>query len=190
MRTDRDSLPAGTGRLGLTLLLLSLSVLFASSIVGYLVIRARAEAWPPPGVPRLPAGLWLSTLAIAASSATMWWGQRSIARGRPRALAAALLATFLLGLAFLVSQTINWFAYVAREITADATLYAFGFYLLTGLHALHVLGGLAPLAVTTARALRGAYTSASRSGVEHIAMYWHFLGAVWLVLFVVLYILG
>jgi len=178
------------GRFGVTLLLLSLSVLFISSIIGFIVIRARAEVWPPPGVPDLPAGLWLSTLVIAASSAAMWRGQKAIAEGRRQALTTALLITFLLGLMFLVNQTVNWFTYIARGIGTAANLYAFGFYMLTGLHALHVIGGLVPLAITTARARRGAYSRASHAGVVHMAMYWHFLGAIWLVLFVVIYLLG
>jgi heme/copper-type cytochrome/quinol oxidase subunit 3 len=85
---------------------------------------------------------------------------------------------------------VNWFAYVVRSVSSAASLYAFGFYVLTGLHALHVIGGLVPLGITTAHARRGAYTASSHAGVDFIAMYWHFLGAVWLVLFVVLYLLG
>ena len=65
-------------------------------------------------------------------------------------------------------------------------LYGFLFYLLTGLHALHVVGGLVPLAVTTARAWQGKYTAVAHAGVEHVALYWHFLDVIWLVLFGVL----
>jgi cytochrome c oxidase subunit 3 len=101
-----------------------------------------------------------------------------------------LLATFVLGVAFLVSQTVNWFVLVAAAFTPKANLYAFTYYLLTGLHALHVLGGLVPVGVVTARAFRGDYSAARHSGVEYAAMYWHFLDVVWVVLFIVLYLAG
>jgi cytochrome c oxidase subunit 3 len=175
--------PLGTGRLGMKILVLALSMLFAASIVGYLVIRFRAPAWPPPGVPRLPGTLWISTLIIVVSSLTMQAAVRAVRADRQRALRIGMLLTTLLGVAFLVSQTLNWFALVAANLTARTNLYGFTFFMLTGLHAAHVVGGLIPLGVVTARAFRGRYSSGFRPGVEYCAIYWHFLAVVWLVLF-------
>jgi cytochrome c oxidase subunit III len=182
--------PIGTGRLGVKLLVLALSMLFAASIVGYLVIRSRAAVWPPPGVPRLPGTLWISTLIIVISSFTMQSAVRAARTDRRRPLGTWMLLTTLLGVAFLVSQTVNWFALVAANLTARTNLYGFTFYMLTGLHAAHVVGGVIPLGVVTARAWRGHYSSASHPGVEYCAIYWHFLAAVWLVLFTLLVIVG
>ena len=178
--------PLAMGRLGMRLLLLALGMLFAATLSGYLAIRGEAQAWPPPGVPRLPAALWISTVIIVLSSVTAQWAVRGIRRGMQAPLRNGLLLTLLLGVAFLVSQSINWFSLVALHFTARTNLYGFLFYLLTGLHAAHVIGGLAPLALVTVRAWRGAYTSTTRSGVEYTVTYWHFLDVVWVILFTVL----
>lgn len=178
--------PLPLGRLGMRLLLLALGMLFAATLSGYLAIRGRAAAWPPPGVPALPATLWVSTVIIALSSFTAQWAVRGARTGRQTQLRHGLALTLLLGVAFLASQTVNWFSLVALHFTAKTNLYGFLFYLLTVLHALHVVGGLVPLGTVTARAWRGAYTPDSRSGVEYTLTYWHFLDAVWLVLFAVL----
>lgn len=178
--------PLATGRLGMRLLLLALGVLFAATLSGYLAIRGRAETWPPPGVPKLPASLWISTILIVASSFSVQWALRGIRRGLQGPLRLGLALTAALGVAFLASQTLNWFGLVAVNFTAKTNLYGFLFYLLTALHAIHVLGGLVPLGGVTACAYNGRYTAERHNPVEYTAMYWHFLDAVWLVLFAVL----
>jgi cytochrome c oxidase subunit 3 len=181
-----EAAPLETGRLGMKLLVLALSMLFAASLVGYLMIRFKAATWPPLGMPSLPTSLWISTLVIAISSVTMQAAVRAARDGRERALQRWMLLTTLLGLAFLASQTMNWFALVAANLTAKTNLYGFTFYLLTGLHAAHVVGGLIPLSIVTARAFRGRYSVAFHPGVEYCAIYWHFLAVVWVVLFAAL----
>ncbi len=180
--------PLKTGLLGIKLLVLALSMLFAASIFGYLVIRTRAAVWPPPGVPRLPNTLWISTVIILISSFTMQAAVRAARTDRKTALLTGMLLTTLLGGAFLVSQTLNWFALVAVNLTARTNLYGFTFYMLTGLHAAHVVGGLIPLSVVTARASAGRYSAKAHAGVAYCALYWHFLAAVWVVLFGILVI--
>jgi cytochrome c oxidase subunit 3 len=180
--------PLETGRLGMRVLLLSLSMLFAASLAGMLVVRSRAEVWPPSGMPALPGGLWISTLLIVASSATIAWALKGIGRGHTRALRQGLATTLVLGLAFLASQTVNWFVLIAENVTPRLNLFAFSFYLLTVLHALHVVGGLVPLAVVTLRAWRGAYSAEAHAGVGYVATYWHFLDVVWLILFAALFL--
>ena len=186
--TDDRAAPAplGVGLLGMKLLILALSMLFVSSIIGYMVIRSKAAAWPPPGMPQLPSALWISTLIIAISSVTMQAAVRAARSNRQAALRAGMLLTTLLGAAFLASQALNWFALVAGNLTAKTNLYGFTFYMLTGLHAAHVIGGLIPLAVVTARAWAGRYSTAAHAGVEYCALYWHFLTAVWVVMFGIL----
>lgn len=172
------------GTTGMWWFLASLGMIFGASVVGLFWVRAAAEVWPPPDAPRLPAGLWLSTAIILVSTATMEMARRVRARrGRP-GLDAALLLTLVLGVAFLLAQTRGWFLLAAADFTASVNLYAFTFYLLTVLHAAHVLGGVAPLAVLAARARRQD-ESWPAHGVVYMAMYWHFLTAVWLVLFAV-----
>jgi cytochrome c oxidase subunit 3 len=184
---DRDApVPIETGRLGMRLLVLALSMLFAASLVAYVLVRARAAAWIPAGMPRLPGTLWISTVLMLMSSVTMQAAVRAARTGRGRALRTGMLATTLLGLLFLVSQTFNWLSLIAAHLTAGVDLYGFTFYVLTGLHAAHVVGGLIPLAVVTVRAFHGRYSAEFHPGVEYCAIYWHFLDVVWLVMFAIL----
>lgn len=174
---------ASTGQLGMRLFLLSLSVLFAASIVGFLVVRARASVWPPEGAPPLPPGLWLSTGLILLSSWSMAAAGRRLDQRDHGGAVRFLVGTLLLALAFLANQALNWLQLWPVLRLRPAALYVFSFLLLTVLHALHVLGGVASLGVVTVRAQRERLTL---EGFRYAGMYWHFLTGVWLVLFAVL----
>lgn len=176
------------GVMAMRLFLASLSVLFAASIAAYLVVRSRAVTWPPPGMPRLPSGLWVSTAIIVASSLFVQRALSAARRGGGGAIFRNLLLTTVLGLGFLVSQAINWQSLIAVHVTAGVHLYAFTFFTLTGLHAAHVVGGIIPLVTVTLRARRGAYSSSFHPGVYYCAAYWHFLDLVWLVMFCLLFL--
>ena len=173
-------------RLGMWLFLASLGMLFAGSFVGYLVIRLRAPEWPPPGSPSLPSGLWLSTAVLVLLSVVLVLAQRAAREGRQEVLTRMLTASVVLAIAFLGSQVANWMRMAAADNLPQQSLFTFGFFVLTFLHALHVLGGLVPLILVTLRARRGRYTGADNEGVHLVAMYWHFLALVWLALLGVL----
>jgi cytochrome c oxidase subunit 3 len=166
--------------------LVTLAVLFVAAIVGYVVVRMKATDWPPPGMPRLPAGLGLATLVLIAASATVHASVRAIRQGQRTMSTRWLAATLGLSVAFLAVQSWNWWGLIRLRMTAGSNLYAFTFFMLTGLHAAHVVGGIALLAIVLARALRGRYGSGHHPGITYAAMYVHFLDAVWLVLFAVL----
>jgi len=177
----------GTGgisprRLGARLLLLSLGILFAAALVGYLIIRLRAGQWPPPGSPDLPGGLWVTTAILAVLSAVLVMAVGRVRAGRASETGRLLATATALGAAFLVAQAANW---LRLANSGERTMLVFGFWMLTVLHALHVLGGLAPLAITTVRAGRGRYL-ADPEPVELVAGYWHFLGITWLAIFAAL----
>jgi cytochrome c oxidase subunit III len=187
---ERGQPVPGAGRLGMAVFLVSLSMLFAASMVGYLVVRLRAEAWPPPGMPRLPSGLWVATAVIVGCSVTIHRALLAARRGLQQPMVRWLGATLGLGALFLILQAMNWWGLITARMPMQANLYAFTFYMLTGLHAAHVIGGLIPLGVVTSKARRGAYSAGSHPGVEYSAMYWHFLDAVWLVMFATLLTAG
>jgi cytochrome c oxidase subunit III len=179
---------AGLGMFGMILFLVALSMIFGATIGGYLYIRSGSAAWPPPGSPPLPRGLWLSTIVILLVSVKIQWALRCVRRGRQRSLRAALIATGVLATLFLVNQALNWEAVrgVAIASQSPAMSFAATFYILTGTHALHVLGGLVLLAVVTVKAFRGQYGNTYYPGIRYSAMYWHFLDAVWLILLIAL----
>lgn len=166
--------------------LAALTVLFLASIVGYLVVRLKATDWPPPGMPRLPAGLWLATVVLLAGSVTVHLALRAVRRNERAASTRWLAVTTALAFAFLLVQSWNWWGLIRLQLTAASNLYAFTFFMLTGLHAAHVIGGIALLAIVLARSHRGRYGSDHYGGVTYAAMYWHFLDAIWLVLFAVM----
>jgi cytochrome c oxidase subunit III len=177
------------GMLGMRIFLLSLGVLFGASVIGYVTIRMVAP--PATGaLPPLPRGLWLSTLLLLAGSATVHGALQAARQDLQERLQACLTVTALLGVSFLAVQGVCWIAWAGpmREALrgAGATYLLTGFYVLTGLHGLHVIAGLVPLLVVTRRAWAGRYSAQNHAGVSYIAMYWHFLDAVWLVLFATL----
>lgn len=184
-----DSVP-GAGRLGMFFFIASLSMLFAASLIGYLAVRLKHESWPPEGMPRLPAGLWFSTLVIVLSSIAIQRALRRIRAGDTAGLQKWLWITNGLGYLFLINQTVNWTQLILARVTMSVNLYAFTFFMLTGLHALHVLGGLIELGIVTRKAHRGIYTSTYHPGVEYSAIYWHFLDVVWIIMFTLLVIVG
>ncbi len=172
----------------MVLFLMSLSVLFAAAMVGYLAIRLRADAWPPPGMPGLPAGLWLSAALLLTGSGSVHWALTSARGDRQTMLLAAMIITLVLGVLFLISQAVNWAALMDLHVRPATNLYGFTFFMLTGLHGAHVVGGLVLLIVVTTRAFRGRYGAEAHAGVVYSAMYWHFLDAVWLVMFATMYL--
>ncbi|OPZ22765.1 MAG: Cytochrome c oxidase subunit 3 [candidate division BRC1 bacterium ADurb.BinA364] len=190
--SDRESpaQPQAVALFAMKLFLVSLTILFVASLIVYLTARVRAAAWPPPGMPRLPAGLWASTVALLLSSAAVEWARRGIRAGRQGALQGGMALAAFLGLAFLALQIMNWVVLTRGQMAVGSNLYSLSFYLLTGLHAAHVVGGLIPLCVVAARSFGGAYSAESHLGVRLIAIYWHFLDIVWLVLFFGVFVVG
>jgi cytochrome c oxidase subunit 3 len=177
-------------QLGMRWFLVSLSVLFASSLVACVLTRQNAPLWRTKEMPALPAGLAVSTALIAVLSATLESALRAIRKNRFRSFERRLWAVFLLAVLFLVAQSFNWAEMARGYRVATLTLYPFTFHLLTGLHALHVVGGFVPLGIVMSRASRREYTSSRCEGVKLCRDYWHFLGVVWLVLVTALWFLS
>jgi len=179
---DGDAEAPGATRLGMRLFLASLAVLFAGALVAFWVVRASATDWPPIGAPPMPRVLVLSTLLAAGASATLQAALTAIRRGNEPALGRRLALALALGTAFLACQALAWFQFFDRE-TFGRHLYGFTFYTLTGLHALHVIGGVVALAVVRIRARHHTYSWAAHAAVRSTAAYWHFLGAMWVVIY-------
>jgi heme/copper-type cytochrome/quinol oxidase subunit 3 len=131
-------------------------------------------------LPDLPQGLVFSTLLIAFTSFAIWRAQLAIKRNQLEAVRRWLLAAGALAALFLFMQTANW---VWMRPPSDApSLYISTFYILTGVHAAHVIGGFVPLGFVVYHAAHRHYSSSQHEGLSLCAQYWHYLGAVWLVL--------
>ena len=188
-RATRESpAPAGAGALALTLFLMALAMFFAASVVGFLLIRARQPEWPPAGSPPLPGGLWLATLVLVAGSAAAQAALGAIRKGSQRGLRTGLIATLALTVLFLGVQAANWSALAREGLTPGRNLFGFAFYILTGMHAAHVVGGLVVLVLVAAKALRGGYSAGYHPGVRSVTVYTHFLTVVWIVMFGVVFL--
>ncbi len=175
------------GVMGMLVFIVSLAMIFAATILGLVVVRIEDDGpWPPAGMPALPSLLALSTVVILVSSLTMWLTTRAIAGDRQVEFRRWLWTTFALGIAFLVLQVAAWSQVIADELDFDRHLYAWTFYVLTALHALHVLGGIGPMAVVVRHAGRGRYRADQHRGVTYLAMYWHFLDLAWVSLYATL----
>lgn len=184
--------PAASGvsakQLAMIVLFGTLSMLFGASVVGYLITRSQNDVWKTASMPGLPLGLVASSVLLAGLSGSMHVALRAVRQNRFEALQRALTVALLLGLAFVVGQAENWRSMYAAAVATDArTLYAFTFYMLTGLHAVHVIGGFVPLLVVMGKAKRREYSSSNHEGVKLCLQYWDYLGVIWSILLGVLY---
>ncbi|HWH04909.1 MAG TPA: cytochrome c oxidase subunit 3 [Gaiellaceae bacterium] len=175
--------------LGMLLFIASEAMLFGAFFTAYFFVRVvnpQAPEWPldPFHLPVYVAGV--NTLVLVASSFTMHWALQSIKRGNRAGLQAGLVLTFLMGLAFLITQAVEY-----ARIGFNPADGAFGtiFYGLTGLHGAHVFVGLTLLAVATVRAFRGHFTPEHHHGVEIPGIYWHFVDVMWIVVYATIYLL-
>lgn len=184
--------PAGTGVLGMWLFLSSLTMLFLAAIGGYVIIRLTGRYSPVAGVIHVPALLWASTLLVLGCSVAIQRALMNVRRQRLERFRQALGAALLLAGAFLAVQTPALVALLREHESLRASnihLYGLMFMLIL-LHALHVAGGLIPLVVTCAQARRGRYDHEHHAPVRYLAMYWHFLDLVWVVMFTTFLALG
>jgi len=166
-----------------------IGVLFTASLVAYVVTRVEVKLFRPEGSPGLPAGLFASTALLFGVSMAMHGAYRAVTENRFDALRRDLWLGLAFAVAFLIGQAINWTGMIrAQALLPRPTLFAFTFYLLTGLHAAHVLGGFVPLGIVIHRARAREYSSSRSDGVRFCVWYWHYLGAIWIVLLAVMFI--
>jgi cytochrome c oxidase subunit 3 len=172
-------------KIGLWTFLAVITSLFGLFISAYWMRMEHAHGdWNPLAVPRL---LWLNTALLILSSAGMQWARAAARRAQPDRLRVALIAGGVLALAFLAGQLLAW-----RQLSASGYFMASSpaiafFYLLTGVHGLHLLGGLLVWGKTVVRmAQPGVELLDVALSVELCTVYWHYLLLVWLVLFALL----
>jgi len=178
-----------TGWWGMLLVIATEAALFAVLLASYFYLRFRAPGpWPPDGIaePKLLIPI-VMTLLLMASSVTVYAGELGIRRGDQRRLRIGIGLTFVLGLAFLTLQVLE---YREKLDLFDPQTDAYGslFYTITGLHGMHVVVGLLLIGWTQFFAWRGAYASERHVAVQVSALYWHFVHIAWLFVFATLYL--
>ena len=189
--TDHESEPQGRsfGWYGMVFFLASEAVFFANLIAAYLYLRVRAGAWPPtvehltrPDI-LIPG---INTLILLSSSFPMHFAARAITKGDKRGLTIGLGLTALLGAIFLGGQA---YEYVHNAFGPSTGIFGSTFYTLTGFHGAHVTFGVIFLLIIFIRSMRGDFSKDKHFGVNAVEMYWHFVDAVWIILFLTVYIL-
>lgn len=173
---------AGPYPMGLIAILATAAMLFAAFTAALLVRRTGGD-WARVDLPPI---VWLNTTLLLASSAAVELARGAVRLGAPPLASARLATGGVLGVLFLAGQILAWRALAAGGGFLPSSPYAAFFYMLSAVHGAHVLGGLAALGWTLRRMMRGAYSPTGHAGLTHAAIFWHFVGGVWIYLLVVL----
>jgi cytochrome c oxidase subunit 3 len=180
---------------GIVLALAAMLMFFMALASAYVVRKGLSGDWIPLGLPRI---LWLNTAVIIVSSLTIERARRLLApqaaglrdfRGWPRRWRGWWGLTTALGVAFLVGQLIAWRQLAAAGIYLATNPSSSFFYLITTAHGIHLLGGLVALSVVGFRSWPAEARVNHGTAVTVSAIYWHFLGALWVFLFL-LFLVG
>ena len=176
------SLSLSPVKVGLGVFLAVATSLFALFISAYLMRKTGAD-WTTVAAPKV---LWLNTGMLILGSVAMQWTRGAAQRGQTDDVKTGLMAAGVFSFSFLAGQLLAWRQLNAAGYFLTSNPANAFFYLLTALHAVHLLGGLWVWGRTTAKMARGVKVGAIRVSVELCTVYWHYLLLVWLVLFALL----
>ncbi len=169
---------------GMMVLLATEAALFSYLLGSYFYLAVQHATWPTTGAPPL-ALVAPNTALLVASSGAAWWADRSADRGNRGGLIAGLALTIVMGAVFLGVQGLEW---SRAEFRPQTDAYGSMFYTITGFHGAHVFAGLLALGHTLLRAITGAFPPGRTLAVNNTVLYWHFVDAVWLIVFTSLYL--
>ncbi len=172
---------------GVVVWLASELMFFSGLFAAYFTLRATAGSdWPPSDVELEVLTSGLFTLGLVASSGTMQLAVRAIAAGRLPAFRGWLIATLVLAAAFVANQAHEW---SSLEFSVSSHAYGSAFYVMTGFHGLHVLGGMLAMVLLLGRAGSRRFGAADTPAVEMVSYYWHFVDVVWIGMWATLFLL-
>jgi heme/copper-type cytochrome/quinol oxidase subunit 3 len=129
------------------------------------------------------------TVFLLGSSFTFWMAERSYKKGKATGMKIWLSATILLGLIFLAGQGHEYYNLIQENLTISKSEFGSSFYALTGFHGLHVFIGLIILTIILILAMKGLFKNGTSSVISTVGIYWHFVDAVWVIVFTVVYVL-
>ncbi len=173
-------------RLGMLVGLAGITMLFAAFTSAY-IVRSGGSDWvalEPPAV------LWLGTALILLSSASLERARRAFQGGRLPAFRNAMLATAALGVGFLACQLASWRALQDAGVYLQSHPKSSFFFVLTGVHGAHLLAGVVALVAVALLAAVGRLVPGRSDAPTLTAIYWHFVGGLWIYLLAVMFLLG
>ena len=177
---DRGVYPAGL------IALLTTVVMLFTAFTAAVLMRRGGHDWVPVDLPNL---VWVNAAIILASSLAVEMGRGALATGGVQLGLTRLAAGLVLGVLFLTGQLLAWRALAAQGVFLPTSPHAAFFYLLSGVHGVHVLGGLGALGWAVGRLARAPRAVLSRAALGQVAIYWHVVGGLWVYLLALLTIL-
>ena len=177
------------GIVGMACLIVAEATIFIIFVVAYVFYQGKSLSGPTPhDVLELPI---VTTICLLSSSITVHLAVMALHRSKVKSCSLWLAFTVLLGAIFLCGTGREWYDLIYHEgLSIRTNLFGTTFYSLVGLHATHVLVGLLLLSLALFFSLRGQMTSKHTERLEVLSLYWHFVDAVWVVVFLVVYVLG
>lgn len=177
------------GTVGMACLIVAESAIFTIFVVAYIYYMGKSLTGPTPAqILKLPI---LGTVCLLSSSVTIHFSVRALRNRNLRSCSIYLAGTVLLGSLFLIMTAREWYHLIHHEgFTIQTNLFGTTYYSLVGLHASHVVVGLIMLSLVLVFSLFGLVTEEHSERLEVLSLYWHFVDAVWVVVFTVVYVLG
>ncbi|HJU18471.1 MAG TPA: cytochrome c oxidase subunit 3 [Stellaceae bacterium] len=177
--------PRASGFSGMALLIVSEAGVFAYLFFAYYYfsIQPQYGPWPPNGPPTFLYSAPQSAVMLAGC-ASMWWANRSAARGDRLMVWLGLLATLILALGFIVLQFLDWYD---KPFSLATSAYSSFYFIITGTHLVHVVGGALMILAVLVWSLFGYFGPVRHVPITITALYWYFLTVAWLWLFFTIY---
>jgi len=177
------------GTVGMVCLIVAESAIFTIFVVAYLFYIGKSLSGPMPHeVLEVPV---FFTICLLSSSLTMHYASRSLEHDKRRLFLGLWMLTIVLGGAFMFGTAREWYRLIyERGLTISSNLFGTTYYSLVGLHAFHVTVGLIMLSLVAAFGAAGRVHCLHTSRVNVLGLYWHFVDAVWVVVFTVVYVIG
>jgi cytochrome c oxidase subunit III len=177
------------GTVGMACLIIAESAIFVIFVVAYIFYMGQSLGGPTPRqVLELPI---FTTICLLSSSFTLHWAVAALRKSRIGGFTAWLGLTVALGAIFLIGTGMEWYHLIYVDgLTIRTNLFGTTFYSLVGLHATHVIVGLLMLIAALIFALTGHVNEKHAHRMDVLSLYWHFVDAVWVVVFTVVYVLG
>ncbi len=177
------------GRVGMIVLIGAEAAIFTIFVVAYLFYVGRSLTGPVPK--EVLSAPIVYTICLLSSSLTIHLATKSLLRGSVRSFGILWLTTIALGAAFLYGTATEWHRLIYRDgLTISTNLFGTTYYSLVGLHGFHVVLGLGALSIVMALTLRGNVKSEHAERIDVLSLYWHFVDAIWVVVFTVVYVIG
>jgi len=184
----RETLPR-RGRMGMLALILTESAFFSIFVVAYIFYLGKSLTGPFPREVLSPP--ILNTICLLSSSVTIVFSIWALRAGAIRTFAIWWFITFALGLEFLTGTALEWRRLIYHEgLTIRTNLFGTTYYSLVGLHALHVTVGLLLILVVMVLTMCGYMNERHVERTDVLSWYWHFVDAVWVVVFLTVYVIG